>query len=32
LVPHVYTVIRQKVEGVQPHIGIAPSAVQGIEV
>jgi len=32
LVPHVHAVIRQKVEGVQPHIGIAPSATQGIEV
>jgi hypothetical protein len=31
LIPHVHAVIHEKVEGVQPHLGIALSAVQSLE-
>jgi hypothetical protein len=32
LVPHVHTVIREKVKGVQPHVRIAFAAVEGVEI
>jgi hypothetical protein len=31
-VPHVHAVIHEKVEGVQPHLGIALSGMQRLEI